>query len=247
MPKVLILGGTGEARVIARAAKRLGYDVTTSLAGRTHGAARVAGRVRRGGFGGAKGLARHLKATKPTWLIDATHPFAVRISSAAGRAARATGTKLLRLARPTWSAGPGDRWHFAADAGEAARMAAGMGRVFLTIGRHGLAAFDGLKCVVRAIEPFVAPIAGATLILGRGPFKPADEARIMRDHAIGVLVTKASGGAATRAKLDAARTLGLPVILIQRPDTAEPGLELDAIVSALKRSNSRRRHARLRP
>lgn len=243
------MGGTGEARLLARRLVALGYDVTTALAGRTRAPAPVAGRVRRGGFGGTAGLARHLRRAPVDWLIDATHPFATRISAAAREAARATGTRRLRLARPAWQAGTDDHWHVAADAPEAARFAAGLGRrAFITIGARDLAAFSrpGLWCLVRTIDPAPLPGPGFKLILGRGPFTVAGETRILREHAIDVLVTKASGGPATEAKLAAARALGLPVVLIRRPAEDHGAVGLEEILALLKRSKFRPGRARLR-
>ena len=221
---MLILGGTGEAARLARrlAATRPALEVTTSLAGATRRPAAIAGRVRRGGFGGVEGLAAHLRAGPVGALVDATHPFAARMAAQAEAAARATGTARLKLLRPMWPRVEGDRWIEVGDSHEAARAVAtlGAGRVFLTLGRRGLAAFGALKGVrfaVRTIEPAEPPLADAVRIVGRGPFAVEDEMRLLRRHGIDCVVAKASGGRATRGKIDAARALGLPVVLLRRP------------------------------
>ncbi len=231
MKRVLILGGTGEARTLAAlAVERYGerLDVVTSLAGRTSAPAAIAGRVRRGGFGGAAGLAAYLEAERIAALIDATHPFAATIHRAARLAAEAVQVPRALLARPPWQAQPGDRWTEVADAHAAAALLPRLGRrVWLTVGAKDLAAFAQVPAwfLVRRIEP--GPATGEALppgevVLGRGPFSPAEERATIARHAIDVLVTKASGGPATRAKLDAARAVGIPVVLIRRPPP-EPG------------------------
>ena len=223
---LLILGGTAEARALAAlAVARFGRRarVTTSLAGRTRAPAPVAGAARRGGFGGAAGLARFLRRGGVDALVDATHPFAARISANAEAAAAAAGVPRLVLRRPAWRRRPGDRWIVVADADAAARAAArARGRVLLTVGSGELGRFAGLpgrRLVARMIErpPRDALPAGARLLLARGPFELAGETTLLRRHRIAVVVAKASGGDATRAKLDAARALGLTVILIRRP------------------------------
>jgi len=223
---LLILGGTAEARALAAAATaRLGrrLRVTTSLAGRTRQVATLAGEIRRGGFGGAAGLAAYLGAAPIHFVIDATHPFAVRISQAARTACRSLGLPLLTLARPAWAQQPGDRWIEVADAAAAARILPGIGRrAFLTIGRSALEAFAGLTdmyFLVRLVDPPEAalPFRAYDVILGHGPFTLAEERGIMARHAIDVLVAKASGGDATAAKLEAARRDAIPVVMLRRP------------------------------
>jgi precorrin-6A/cobalt-precorrin-6A reductase len=223
--RLLILGGTEEARRLAeRAVARFGsaLAVTTSLAGRTQHAAPIAGALRRGGFGGAAGLATYLRAERIDLVIDATHPFATRISSAATNACRDTGLPLLAVARPPWERAPDDNWIEVASATEAAALLPQHGkRVFLTIGQRELDAFArvaGVYFLVRLIESPAAPLPlDCEVILGRGPFTFEQERIIIARHAIDLLVTKASGGAATAAKLAAARAVGIPVMLLRRP------------------------------
>ena len=222
---LLILGGTEEARRLAECTvMRFGdrLAVTTSLAGRTQSAASIAGALRRGGFGGAAGLGDYLAAARIDLVIDATHPFATRISAAAREACEARRVPLLVLERPQWEREPGDRWIEVESAAEAAAVVPQHGkRVFLTTGRRALDAFAGVTGVyflVRLIEAPQAPLPlDCTLIIERGPFTLEHERLIIARHAIDVLVTKASGGAATAAKLAAARAAGIPVIMLRRP------------------------------
>lgn len=227
--RVLVLGGTAEARELAAAvAARFGerIDLIVSLAGRTQAPAAYAGAIRVGGFGGAEGLAEYLQRERIDLLIDATHPFAPSISGHARAAAAQTGVRLLTFVRPEWQPGPDDRWIVVPDAEAAAAAARPLGeRVFLTFGGREIGAFAALTdkwFLVRRIEvpEQPLPLGRYEICLGRGPFSFEHERRLLRDRRIDVLVTKASGGAATGAKLEAARDLGLPVIMIRRPNEA---------------------------
>ena len=240
MPEpLLILGGTGEAvRLAAALTEMPGLEITTSLAGRTHGRAPVAGELRVGGFGGPEGLARYLRDQHIAAVIDATHPYAQRISENARSAATTTGVPLLRLTRPAWEERPGDRWLEAADAPAAASLLPGLAeRVLLTTGHKEIAAFAGLEEIwflVRLIEPPTdpLPLARHEILLARGPFVEEEERDLFRARRIGALVTKNSGGAATHAKLAAARALALPVVMIARPP-ALPGPAVESVEAAL--------------
>jgi precorrin-6A/cobalt-precorrin-6A reductase len=226
--QVLLLGGTGEARRLAAALVAGGVDVLSSLAGRVADPLLPQGPVRLGGFGGADGLADWLATHRPRAVVDATHPFAARITASAAAAARRHGTPLLRLQRPGWTAGPGDRWTYVASLAEAADAVRGAGTVFVTTGRQGVGAFAALpgRVLVRAVDPPDDPLpAGAVLLLARGPFTVDEEEALMRDHGVDVVVSKDSGGHMTEAKLLAARRLGLPVVLVRRPPLP-PGVEV---------------------
>ncbi|MEJ8638720.1 cobalt-precorrin-6A reductase [Streptomyces sp. MS2.AVA.5] len=224
---ILILGGTAEARQLAtELAVPGGARVTTSLAGRVARPRMPAGEVRIGGFGGAEGLAAWLRAERVDAVVDATHPFAEVISTHAARAAALTGTPLVALRRPGWHTGPGDRWHDALSLDDAAAQLPALGqRIFLTTGRLGLAAFAAfaeLHFLVRSVELPEPPLPPHTeTVLARGPFTVDGELDLMRTHRIDVLVTKDSGGPATAAKLEAARQLGLPVVVVRRPPVPE--------------------------
>ncbi len=202
---MLLLGGTQEARELADRLADL--PVATSLAGRHAGSA-PAGRA--GGFGGADGLRAWVAAHGVRLVVDATHPFAARISAHAA----AAGVPLLRLQRPGWAEQPGDRWQRVPDLPAAARALAGR-RALVTTGRQGAAHFAGTGCVLRCVEPPDPVPAGVEVLLDRGPYALDGELALLRGFE--VLVTKDSGGTATRAKLDAARALGLPVVVVDRP------------------------------
>lgn len=233
--RILILGGTAEARELAAAcAPRL--EVISSLAGRTRTPSRPPGEVRIGGFGGSAGLARFLAERGIDRVIDATHPFATRIGVHAGQACREVGVPRLRLLRPEWRREPGDRWIEVDDLVAAARRLPDLGhRAFLTVGHRDLEAFagQGLWLLVRTIEPpGILPLWRAHWFAARGPFRVEDEQALLRRHRIDVLVTKASGGEATQAKLVAARQLALPVLMVRRPP-APPGPVVDTVAAAL--------------
>lgn len=195
----------------------------SSLAGRTTSPALPAGGVRVGGFGGADALAAYLRAEGIEVLVDATHPFAGQISAHAVAAAAVTGVPRLLLERPRWEETPGDRWVRVESADAAATALPGLARrVLLTIGRQELSAFahvDHLWFLYRMIEaPRVeTPRPPGKLLLDRGPFSADGECALMRAHRIEALVTRNSGGEATYPKIAAARALGLPVVIIDRP------------------------------
>ncbi len=219
--RILILGGTGEARELAAALVATGADVISSLAGRVRRPRLPEGPVRVGGFGGADGLAAFLRDEAITHVIDATHPFADTITANAALAAAKAGVPLLVLRRPAWDADPS--WTIVADihaAAEAVRAWPGDG-VFLTTGRRDLSAFaaDGRhRFLVRTVDPPDGPVPpGMTLILDRGPYTVEGESALMREHRIGMLVTKNSGGLMTAAKLTAAQGLGVRVVMVARP------------------------------
>lgn len=240
-PKLLILGGTGEAAVLADAARaRFGeaIEITTSLAGRTMRPAPIAGHVRIGGFGGEDGLAAYLAGNRIDRLIDATHPFAQRISHQARLACERAGVARLILLRSPWKRHPGDRWIEVDTMAQAAEQVGRIGRrAWLTVGAGEIAAFaavDEVSFVVRLIDPprSPLPLARCEVIFGRGPFGLAEERRRIESLGIDVLVAKASGGDATAAKIVAARELGLPVIIVRRPPP-EPGPAATTVEAAL--------------
>ena len=223
MPRVLILGGTTEAAQMARALATAGVDAVYSYAGRTEAPVAQPLPVRIGGFGGVAGLVAYLQAEAITHLIDATHPFAAQMSSNAVAACKETGTPLIAFEREPWAAGTEDRWTHVPDL-DAAVTALGTNpqRVFLAIGRQTLAAFAKapqhhylLRLVDPPTEPL--PLPDAKAIIARGPFSVEADRKLLQDHRIEVIVAKNAGGAGAEAKLIAARDLGLPVILIDRP------------------------------
>jgi precorrin-6A/cobalt-precorrin-6A reductase len=224
MKRILILGGTTEARRIAeRLAARADLDVTLSLAGRTAAPATQPVPVRVGGFGGAFGLAAFLEEQAIDVLIDATHPYAVQISKNAAAATAQVRVPLLVLERPAWESVVGDRWIEVADM-PAAMVALGGSprRVFLTLGRNELRPFEAAPqhfYLIRSVDPVEPPLAlpDAIYLTGRGPFHETAEHALLVQHRIDIIVAKNSGGTATYGKISEARGLGLPIIMLQRP------------------------------
>jgi precorrin-6A/cobalt-precorrin-6A reductase len=224
--RVLILGGTQEAfQLTEQLAAQGGIEFISSLAGRTREPRLPKGQVRTGGFGGADGLARYLRAERITHLINATHPFAAQMSTNAVAAAETAGIPLLRLLRPAWEARRDDRWVAARHAAEAAELCRREGgRIFLTLGSGELDAFAAVNnahFLVRMVDaPEQLPLRDCHVITARGPFSLQDELRLLAQHHIGLIVAKNSGGEETYAKIEAARRTGLPVIMIERPAIA---------------------------
>ncbi len=222
--RVLILGGTTEARELAaRLAGRPDVAVTVSLAGRTASVVEHAAPLRIGGFGGADGLADYLREERIDALIDATHPYAALISANAAIAAKATNTPLVALRRAPWVSLAGDHWIEVANAAAAvAALGTEPRRVFLALGRKELASFAAAPqhtYLMRSVDPVEPPLAmpDATYVLERGPFTEAADRALMVRHGVDRLVSRNSGGAAAYAKIAAARALGVTVIMLRRP------------------------------
>jgi precorrin-6A/cobalt-precorrin-6A reductase len=238
--RVLILGGTTEARRLAeRLVVRRGIDVVSSLAGRVTSPLMPPGQVRIGGFDGAPGLTEWIRAHGIRVVIDATHPFAATMSWNAAAAAAASHVPLLALRRTAWAPGEGDRWHEMTSLGDAALMLPGLGnRHFLTIGRQGVSSFADVRgawFLVRAIDPPDEPTPPQmALLLDRGPYSLETEIALMRGRRIDTVITKNSGGAPTAAKLVAARELGLPVVMVQRPTTPDGVPEVADVQGAIE-------------
>lgn len=237
--RVLLLGGTGEARRLAEAlAERPNIDATLSFAGRTDIPQNQALPFRVGGFGGAEGLRAFLRREAIGCVVDATHPFAENISANAAIACLADDVPLSRFTRAPWRPGAGDEWLPARSLTAAAAM---LGpeprRVFLTVGRIGLAAFAAEPqhhYLIRSIgAPRVALPPRASVLLQRPPFDEAGERALMEREAIEVLVTKNSGGAAAAPKLAAARSLRIPVVMVDRPPAPSGLPEFTDTASAL--------------
>lgn len=229
LPHLLVLGGTEEAYALASTlAGRDDLRLTTSLAGATKQPRHPAGAHRIGGFGGEAGLAAWLARERVTLLLDASHPFAGRIRAQARAAAAAAGIPCLRLERPPWRPGPGDVWRPVADldAGLAALEPLGR-RVLAAIGTRALdrLAEAPMDFVVRGVDSPPHVPANVTFVEGRGPFGLESERRLLEAHGIDAVLCRNSGGHGARAKLDAARERGLPVVMIERPNAAA----LDAV------------------
>lgn len=234
--RVLILGGTTEGRALASAcAATPGVEAISSLAGRTSTPLVPAGRVRIGGFGGVAGQASYLREEAIDAVVDATHPFAATITAHAVAASSQAGVPLLVLRRPGWTEQPGDTWHRVPTLESAAALLPRFGeRVFLTTGRQSIAAFaqvDACWFLSRSVEPPTPPMPERLeVVLDRGPFTLDGERALLAEHSIEVLVTKDSGGAT--AKLDAARHLGIPVVLVNRPPLSPAVTTTAATVTA---------------
>ncbi len=241
-PKLLILGGTTEGAMLARAAiARFGDRLTviSSLAGRTELPGEIPGEVRRGGFGGIEGLARFLRSRAIDLVIDATHPFAAIMARHAAEACSRTGVPHLVLRRPTWPSIAGEKRIQVPDMAAAATALRELGvrRVFVTTGARGpeaLATVPNAWFLVRLIEPLDGPLPlpHYAVIYARGPFTEISERKLMAEHDIDALLTKHSGGAATFGKIVAARDLGLPVVMMERP-ASEPADTVDDVATAL--------------
>jgi len=228
--RVLLLGGTSEASKLARLlAGRKDVECLLSFAGRTKTPLAPPVPFRIGGFGGIDGLVAFLATQEIDLLVDATHPFAEQMSQNAAAAAQRSGIPLVVVSRLPWPREPDDRWIEVGTMAEAARaIGAAPRRVFLTIGRLQLAAFEAApqhSYLIRTIETAeVAPnLPYYRVISGLGPFSQGDEVKLLREERIEVLVTKNSGGEATHAKILAARHLGLPVVMVQRPHRPRNG------------------------
>ena len=221
--RLLILGGTTEARALGQALAEAGIDAVLSLAGRVERPLRQPLPQRVGGFGGVEGLRAYLRAEGITRLIDATHPFAARISYNAVAACAAENVTYLALTRAPWQAQAGDNWRHVPDiAGAVAALAGPARRVMLAIGRQNMPAFAAQPqhfYLLRLVDPPETPLhlPQTHVIVDRGPFTSENDRTLMENHRIDLIVSKNAGGTGASAKLTAARHLGLPVVMIDRP------------------------------
>lgn len=227
-----------EASALAAALAERGIPATLSYMGRVERPKPQPVPVRVGGFGGVPGLVDWLRAQGVTHLVDATHPFAARMSANAFAAAAQTGVPLVALVRPPWQPGPGDRWQRVPDIAGAVAALAGEGRrVMLAIGRMHLAAFAAQPqhdYLLRLVDPPEAPppLPRHTVVIDRGPFSAAADRALMVEHRVELVVSKNAGGAGAVAKLEAARDLGLPVVMIDRP-AVPPRPEVGSVAEVL--------------
>jgi precorrin-6A/cobalt-precorrin-6A reductase len=222
--RILLLGGTTEASQMADALARAGIDAVFSYAGRTHSPIAQPLQTRVGGFGGVEGLVAYLQMHRITHIIDATHPFAAGMSGNAFAAQRRTGLPLIRLERPAWMPQTGDNWTLVAQVEDLPdALPDAPARVFLAIGKQQIGLFTAkpqhhylLRLVDAPTNPL--PLPDCRVLLARGPFDLEGDLALMRKHRITHVVAKNAGGAGAQAKLEAARALGLPVIMAARPD-----------------------------
>jgi precorrin-6A/cobalt-precorrin-6A reductase len=226
MMRALILGGTTDAGLLAAEIARAGRDAIYSYGGRTRAPVGQPLPTRIGGFGGVDGLADYIRQEAITHVVDATHPFAAEMSRNAVAACATTGTPLIALERAPWSKATGDNWIEVADIASAVAALPEKGtRVFLAIGRQQIAPFGTRPQHTYALR-FVDPPEGALpfaadVIVSRGPFTLQSELEMLRSRGMAWIVARNSGGDGARAKIDAARALGLPVIMIARPQLPE--------------------------
>ena len=223
MTRALILGGTADATLLAAEIARARIDAVYSYGGRTRAPADQPLPTRIGGFGGVSGLADYIRRERITHVIDATHPFAAEMSRHAVQACAQTGTPLIALERAPWTKAPGDTWIEVADVTAAlAALPETPAKMFLAIGRQHIAPFASKPqhtYTLRFVDPPEAPLPfAADVIVSRGPFTFDGELEMMRTRGIAWIVARNSGGDGARAKIDAARMLGLPVIMIARPE-----------------------------
>ena len=226
MTRALILGGTSDASQLAAEIARAGFDAVYSYGGRTRAPAEQPLPTRIGGFGGVSGLADYMRREGITHVIDATHPFAAEMSRNAVAACAETGTPLIAIERSPWVKTPGDNWIEVGDVNAAvAALPELPAKVFLAIGRQHIAPFATKSqhaYTLRFVDPPEAPLPfAADVIVSRGPFTLDGELEMLRTRGVMWIVARNSGGDGARAKIDAARTLGLPVIMIARPELPE--------------------------
>jgi precorrin-6A/cobalt-precorrin-6A reductase len=221
--RALLLGGTGDANALAQALIRARIDAIYSYAGRTQIPLPHALPTRTGGFGGVAGLADYIRHEAITHVIDATHPFAAEMSRRAVEACAATNTPLIALERTPWVRMPGDNWIDVADIDAAVTaLPDAPARVFLAIGRQHIAPFAAKPqhaYTLRFVDApdDALPLPNAEMIVSRGPFTLEGDRELMASRRINFIVARNSGGSGARAKIDAARELGIPVITIARP------------------------------
>lgn len=233
--RVLLLGGTAEARDLASRLVDAGVEVTSSLAGRVARPRLPVGAVRIGGFGGVAGLRQAL--AEYDVVVDATHPFAQGISANVLAACETEGVPLLRLERPGWD--PDPSWRYVTGHEEAAALTAQLGRrPLLTVGRQHVDAFvphlGDHRVLARVVDPPDLELPRAwRVVLSRGPYTVEGDLALMRDHRCDALVTKDSGGTYTRSKLEAAGALGVPVVVVARPAPDPRALVVHAVGPAL--------------
>jgi precorrin-6A/cobalt-precorrin-6A reductase len=227
MTRALILGGTSDANGLAEAAAQLGLDAIYSYAGRTHAPVMPSLPTRIGGFGGANGLVDYIRRQRITHVVDATHPFAIEMSRNAVAACATTGTALIALERAPWQRSPNDNWIEVEDvAAAAAALPEQRAHVFLAIGRRHLAPFAARPQHAYTLRfadtpDGVLPLRDASVIVSRGPFALAGDLDLLRSRGIEWIVARNAGGTGAFAKIEAARQLGLPLVMIARPALPE--------------------------
>ena len=224
---VLLLAGSAEARLLAaKIAGMQDVKVTSSLAGATRNPATLAGKMRIGHFGGRDGFADYLRQNSVDVVIDATHPFAAKMSETAAGVCAALGVSHLQVMRPPWTPDSGDRWTIVENECAVAGVVPVGSVAFLATGRGTLERYSnmtGRRLICRQIDPPETdfPFENGAFLVGQGPFSIGHEEALFKNLNVDWLVVKNSGGDASRSKLNAARRLGLPVAMIKRPPPLE--------------------------
>ena len=241
---ILILGGTAEARELAQQLAKAGAAAQVSLAGVVSQPETYALPTRVGGFGGDAGFAEYLDQASISAVIDATHPFAARITERTARICQTKGVPCLRLDRPAWQPADTDRWTDVATPDDLTDLIPQTARIFLAVGRKDIAQYHTLYdrlVVIRSVDPVADLPPAWTSVLGKPPFPLQEEVALFQSHQIDWLVTKNAGGAASVTKLIAARHLNLPVAMIARPPLPK-GIETretveEALIWALRHAS----------
>lgn len=235
--KILIFGGTSEARELANKLVALGHVITTSLAGRTRAPMLPPGNVHIGHFGGTKPLEAYLTEQHFERVIDATHPYAVQISSSVFAAATRARIPLLQLVRPPWQKPQAATWIEISAAADVATHLEQSAVLLVTLGAGALRDLDPepkCTCLYRMIEPPAPNTSNRTILLARPPFDLASELALMRQHGVTHLLTKNAGGDQTRAKIDAAAQLAIPTFIVTRPAIPEAEFRVTNVNDALR-------------
>lgn len=217
---LLVLAGTSDARMLLEGLQ--GADVIASLAGVTRAPTDLPAKTRIGGFGGVDGLKNYLLEAGIQGVVDATHPFAAKMTATAAKVSADLDLPHIILQRPEWTVTDDDDWRFVEEAAEAAALIPKGSTVFLGTGRQTLPEFsclEGRNLLARVIDPprKPFPFENGAFLVGTPPFTIEEEVALFKDKGIDWLVVKNAGGAKSRSKLDAARELGLPVVMINRP------------------------------
>ncbi len=217
------MGGTSEARKLCHQVSERKTDAIVSFAGRVTNIESQPLPTRTGGFGGVLGLVDFIVQRKISHLVDATHPFSANISENAIEAARLTGVRFATLERPAWVPCPDDNWFRVKSVEEAIdTLSDQKDRIFLAIGRKNILGFLNRKAnfyLLRVVEtaPEISSKSDYKIIYGKGPYKFENDKKILIDYNITKIIAKNSGGVGSRAKIDAARVLEIPVVMIDRP------------------------------
>lgn len=224
--RILLLAGTGEANALAKALVADGHDVLASLAGATRAPKPLACETRVGGFGGDAGFEAFLESYQPDLVLDATHPFAHRISQRTIRICKKTSRQYLQLLRSKWEPDPARKIFELKDAASIKNLILPGARVFLATGRQTLqqfADYDHCTLICRQIDPPDGPFPfpNGKYLIGRPPFSVQDEINLFMNEQIDWLVVKNAGGAASYSKIEAAEALDIPVLMLARPQMPE--------------------------